>query len=132
MSLTTDDRKEIRRIATEVVDEFAETINQTFKQTFKEIKLNKPLCSLTLLKETHRCLSGARIYTITNLVSQTEVSLKNIKGFGPTCIQDVKEKLESAGLRLERLDIKGIKLVVECGHFFQKRTNHPQKEKSQT
>ena len=51
-----------------------------------------------------KALKRAEIYTLSALTVKTEEELLEIKNFGATCLQEVKEKLEARGLSLTHYD----------------------------
>jgi DNA-directed RNA polymerase subunit alpha len=65
-----------------------------------EAKLNMNIADLGLSVRPMNCLEAENILTIRDLVSKTEESLTEVRNFGEASLQEVKEKLNSMGLRL--------------------------------
>jgi DNA-directed RNA polymerase subunit alpha len=65
-----------------------------------ESKLNMTLGDLKLSVRASNCLESENILTLRDLVSKTEDQLLDVRNFGDTTLNEVKEKLTSLGLRL--------------------------------
>ncbi|MDR1959908.1 MAG: DNA-directed RNA polymerase subunit alpha [Planctomycetaceae bacterium] len=65
-----------------------------------EAKLVMTLAELNLSVRAMNCLEAENINTVRELVSQTEDSLLEVRNFGETTLNEVKDKLTSIGLRL--------------------------------
>ena len=65
-----------------------------------EAKLKKSLADLALSGRAFRCLENENIHTVGELVQRTEDQLLELKNFGDTSLNEVKEKLEQLGLHL--------------------------------
>ena len=65
-----------------------------------EAKLKKDLVDLQLSGRAFRCLEQEGIRTVGELVQRTEDQLLELKNFGDTSLNEVKEKLEQLGLHL--------------------------------
>jgi len=62
--------------------------------------LERPVATLELSVRTSNCLDAAKINTIGELVRMTEHDLLELRGFGKTCLAEVKQKLSELGLSL--------------------------------
>ena len=65
-----------------------------------EAKLNMSLAELDLSVRATNCLESENITTVRDLVSRTENQLLEVRNFGETTLQEVREKLADIGLRL--------------------------------
>jgi len=69
--------------------------------------LDKSLDTLEFTERVKNCFKGAGINTFRDLLMKSEADLNNLRNFGKKSLDEVKEKLESMGLRL------GMKSVIE-------------------
>ncbi len=65
-----------------------------------EEKLNKPLAELNLSVRATNCLESEGINTVRDLVSRNEDELLQVRNFGETTLQEVREQLQLIDLRL--------------------------------
>lgn len=65
-----------------------------------EAKLAMPLSDLNLSVRAMNCLDSENIRTVRELASRTEDSLLEVRNFGETTLNEVREKLSEIGLRL--------------------------------
>lgn len=65
-----------------------------------ESKLNMPLAELQLSVRATNCLESENIHTVRDLVTRTEDQLLDVRNFGETTLNEVREKLTELGLRL--------------------------------
>ena len=65
-----------------------------------EAKLDMSLAELDLSVRATNCLESENITTVRDLVSRTESQLLEVRNFGETTLQEVREKLSDIGLRL--------------------------------
>lgn len=65
-----------------------------------ESKLNMSLAELKLSVRAMNCLESENIHTVRDLVQKTEDSLLEVRNFGETTLNEVKEKLQELGLYL--------------------------------
>ena len=65
-----------------------------------ESKLNMSLAELELSVRATNCLESENITTVRDLVARTEGQLLEVRNFGETTLQEVREKLADIGLRL--------------------------------
>ena len=65
-----------------------------------ESKLAMTLNDLRLSVRATNCLESEKIQTVRDLVQRTEDELLEVRNFGDTTLQEVKEKLSELGLRL--------------------------------
>jgi DNA-directed RNA polymerase subunit alpha len=65
-----------------------------------EAKLSMSLAELNLSVRAGNCLESENINTVRDLVTRTEDQLLEVRNFGETTLNEVKEKLETIGLRL--------------------------------
>jgi DNA-directed RNA polymerase subunit alpha len=65
-----------------------------------ETKLAMSLAELDLSVRATNCLESEGITTVRDLVSRTETQLLEVRNFGETTLQEVREKLADHGLRL--------------------------------
>jgi DNA-directed RNA polymerase subunit alpha len=65
-----------------------------------EGKLAMSLAELELSVRATNCLESENITTVRDLVSRTETQLLEVRNFGETTLQEVREKLADIGLRL--------------------------------
>jgi len=65
-----------------------------------EAKLALPLAELNLSVRATNCLESENITTIRDLVVRTEEQLLDVRNFGETTLNEVREKLADIGLRL--------------------------------
>lgn len=65
-----------------------------------DAKLNMPISELNLSVRASNCLESENIATVRELVQRTEEQLLDVRNFGETTLQEVREKLASHGLRL--------------------------------
>ena len=63
-------------------------------------KLDASIASLDLSVRASNCLEAAKIGTIGELVRLSETDLLELRSFGKTSLQEVKEKLARLGLAL--------------------------------
>lgn len=65
-----------------------------------ESKLGMSLAELQLSVRATNCLESENIHTVRDLVSKTEDQLLDVRNFGETTLNEVREKLTEMGLRL--------------------------------
>jgi DNA-directed RNA polymerase subunit alpha len=65
-----------------------------------EAKLAMSLAELNLSVRASNCLESENINTVRDLVSRTEDQLLEVRNFGETTLNEVREKLNYIGLRL--------------------------------
>lgn len=65
-----------------------------------EKKLSMSLAELRLSVRASNCLESENIRTVRDLVTKTEDQLLEVRNFGDTTLQEVREKLNELGLRL--------------------------------
>jgi DNA-directed RNA polymerase subunit alpha len=65
-----------------------------------EPKLNMSLAELNLSVRATNCLESENIHTVRDLVVRTEDQLLDVRNFGETTLNEVREKLTELGLRL--------------------------------
>ncbi len=65
-----------------------------------DAKLNMPVADLKLSVRASNCLESEGIRTVRELVQRTEDQLLEVRNFGETTLNEVKDKLVSQGLRL--------------------------------
>lgn len=65
-----------------------------------EEKLGRSLAELNLSVRATNCLESEGINTVRDLVARTEEMLLQVRNFGETTLLEVKERLQSIGLRL--------------------------------
>lgn len=65
-----------------------------------EEKLNRSLAELNLSVRATNCLESEGINSVRDLVTRTEDQLLQVRNFGETTLQEVKERLQTIGLRL--------------------------------
>jgi DNA-directed RNA polymerase subunit alpha len=65
-----------------------------------EAKLNMSLAELDLSVRATNCLESENITTVRELISRTESQLLEVRNFGETTLNEVREKLSDIGLRL--------------------------------
>ena len=65
-----------------------------------EAKLNRQIADLKLSVRASNCMESENIRTIRELVSRSEDQLLEIKNFGETTLNEVRERLTELGLRL--------------------------------
>lgn len=65
-----------------------------------ESKLAMPLAELNLSVRATNCLESENITTVRDLVTRTEEQLLDVRNFGETTLNEVREKLADIGLRL--------------------------------
>lgn len=65
-----------------------------------EEKLNQSLAELNLSVRATNCLESEGINTVRDLVSRSEEQLLQVRNFGETTLQEVRERLGAIGLRL--------------------------------
>jgi DNA-directed RNA polymerase subunit alpha len=65
-----------------------------------ESKLNMSLAELNLSVRASNCLESESINTVRDLVTHTEDQLLEVRNFGETTLNEVREKLADIGLRL--------------------------------
>ncbi|HID75686.1 MAG TPA: DNA-directed RNA polymerase subunit alpha [Planctomycetaceae bacterium] len=65
-----------------------------------EAKLSMPITDLNLSVRATNCLESEDIKTVRDLVSRTEDQLLEVRNFGETTLNEVREKLREYGLRL--------------------------------
>ena len=63
-------------------------------------KLNMPISELELSVRASNCLESARLYTVGQVIMQTENELLKLRSFGRTSLREVKKKLNEMGLEL--------------------------------
>jgi DNA-directed RNA polymerase subunit alpha len=63
-------------------------------------KLNLPISELELSVRASNCLESARLYTVGQVIMQTESELLKLRSFGRTSLREVKKKLVEMGLEL--------------------------------
>ena len=73
----------------------ATSVNDELRQ-----KLDASIASLDLSVRASNCLEAAKIGTIGELVRLSETDLLELRSFGKTSLQEVKEKLARLGLAL--------------------------------
>jgi DNA-directed RNA polymerase subunit alpha len=73
-----------------------------------EAKLNMSLAELNLSVRAMNCLESENIHTVRDLVTRNPDQLLEVRNFGETTLNEVREKLTSLGLRLGmRLPVGG-------------------------
>jgi len=65
-----------------------------------ESRLTMPLSDLKLSVRATNCLESENIHTVRDLVTRTEDQLLEVRNFGETTLNEVREKLSDLGLRL--------------------------------
>jgi len=65
-----------------------------------ESKLNMSLAEMNLSVRATNCLESENIHTVRDLVVRTEDQLLDVRNFGETTLNEVREKLTELGLRL--------------------------------
>ena len=65
-----------------------------------ESKLNMSVADLRLSVRASNCLESENIRNLRELVQRTEDQLLEVRNFGETTLNELKEKLTSMGLRL--------------------------------
>jgi DNA-directed RNA polymerase subunit alpha len=65
-----------------------------------ESKLNMSLAEMKLSVRATNCLESENINTVRDLVSHTEDQLLEVRNFGETTLNEVKQKLTELGLHL--------------------------------
>jgi len=65
-----------------------------------EAKLNMTLADMRLSVRANNCLESENIMTVRDLVQRTEDSLLEVRNFGDTTLNEVREKLAQYGLHL--------------------------------
>jgi DNA-directed RNA polymerase subunit alpha len=65
-----------------------------------ETKLAMPVSDLNLSVRATNCLESENITTVRDLVTRTEEQLLDVRNFGETTLNEVREKLTDIGLRL--------------------------------
>lgn len=65
-----------------------------------ESKLNMSLAELNLSVRATNCLESENIHTVRDLVIRTEDQLLDVRNFGETTLNEVRDKLTELGLRL--------------------------------
>ena len=65
-----------------------------------ESKLSMTLADLSLSVRATNCLESENIHTVRDLVNRSEDQLLEVRNFGETTLNEVKEKLADIGLRL--------------------------------
>lgn len=63
-------------------------------------KLNHPISELELSVRASNCLESAKLYTVGQVIMQTESELLKLRSFGRTSLREVKKKLTEMGLEL--------------------------------
>ncbi|MEQ9095226.1 MAG: DNA-directed RNA polymerase subunit alpha [Phycisphaerales bacterium] len=63
-------------------------------------KLNLPISELELSVRASNCLESAKLYTVGQVIMQTESELLKLRSFGRTSLREVKKKLSEMGLEL--------------------------------
>ncbi len=72
----------------------------TSTDTANESKLNMSLAELNLSVRAMNCLESENIHTVRDLVTRTEDQLLEVRNFGETTLNEVREKLSELGVRL--------------------------------
>lgn len=65
-----------------------------------EAKLNMPINDLRLSVRASNCLEGEGLRTVRDLVQRNEVQLLEMKNFGETTLNEIRDKLRELGLHL--------------------------------
>lgn len=65
-----------------------------------EQKLNMSIAELKLSSRAQNCLEAEQIHTVRDLVQKTDDELLELRNFGETTLNEVKEKLSQLGLHL--------------------------------
>jgi DNA-directed RNA polymerase subunit alpha len=65
-----------------------------------EEKLGRSLAELSLSVRATNCLESEGINTVRDLVTRNEDALLQVRNFGETTLQEVRERLHAIGLRL--------------------------------
>ncbi len=65
-----------------------------------EEKLNKSLAELNLSVRATNCLESVNINTVRDLVVKTDDELLQVRNFGETTLEEVRERLGAIDLRL--------------------------------
>lgn len=81
--------------AAETRDEAPPPIDDELQQ-----KLSRPISTLELSVRASNCLEAAKVTTIGELVQLTETELLELRSFGKTSLEEVREKLAQIGLGL--------------------------------
>lgn len=63
-------------------------------------KLSMPVSSMELGVRANNCLESAQLTTVGDLITKTEAELMQLRSFGKTSLDEVKEKLAALGLSL--------------------------------
>ncbi len=63
-------------------------------------KLNMPVTELDLSVRASNCLESAKMATVADVVTHTDVDLLKVRSFGKTSLREVKRKLSDMGLSL--------------------------------
>ncbi len=74
-----------------------------------EEKLNRSLAELNLSVRATNCLESEGINTVRDLVSRTEDQLLQVRNFGETTLQEVRERLGAIALRLGMRVAQGLR-----------------------
>ena len=74
--------------------------NSTSGDAVLESKLNMSLAELKLSVRAMNCLESENINTVRDLVQKTEDQLLEVRNFGETTLQEVRDKLTELGLHL--------------------------------
>ncbi len=78
----------------------AKTISIAGVDPALELKLGMTLMDMNLSVRATNCLEAENIKSVRDLVTRTEDSLLEVRNFGETTLNEVKEKLTAIGLRL--------------------------------
>ena len=93
----------------EAVEQQQEAVKE---QVFEQLResgndadlLGRPVADLNLSVRARKALSLLNVHLIGDLLMKTEAELMGVKNFGSTSLDEIKEKLESMGLSLRRIE----------------------------
>jgi DNA-directed RNA polymerase subunit alpha len=75
--------------------------------------LSTPIGEFQLSVRSRNCLAQINVNTLGDLVRRTEEELMTVRNFGDTSLKEIRELLQSKGLRLARQGEAGIELAPE-------------------
>lgn len=80
-------------------------------------KLQMPIRELDLSVRASNCLDAANIFTVSDLVRRDEAELLQLRSFGKTSLDEVRQKVEAMGLTLGMRDLPdlGGMVTVDAG-----------------
>lgn len=91
---------EYSELGPQLPDTLSAGIGMALVDTELEEKLNLSLAELNLSVRATNCLEMEDINTVRDLVSRSEDDLLEVRNFGETTLNEVRERLEQIGLRL--------------------------------